>query len=364
MKKILVIEDENSLREDIIEILTYENFEVLGAENGTQGLSMAKKHLPDLILCDIMMPDIDGYGVLLELRSTPQTVNIPLIFLTAKTSRADMRQGMELGADDYVTKPFTQPELLAAIQTRLRKQAQLTLEYERRLETLRDNVIHALPHEFRTPLTGILGYTHMLIEEANNLTPKQILQMAQGIEKSTRRVHRLAENYLLYAQLEILSMDTQRRAALRSEKMEITETMLRDIATKKAKEYDRSGDLQINAQTANVAIVGENLEKILSELLDNAFKFSSSGSSVTVDALPVDGFFSLRIGNRGRGMTAEQINSVGAYMQFDRRIYEQRGLGLGLVIAQRLAELHQGELSIASVPEQQTSVTVRLQLAD
>ena len=121
MITILVIEDVEALREEIMETLSYEGFGVLGAENGLVGVQIAKTYLPNLIICDIAMPELDGYGTLMALRQEPKTSMIPFIFLTAMTEKADMRQAMQLGADDYLTKPFTSAELLGAIASRLQK---------------------------------------------------------------------------------------------------------------------------------------------------------------------------------------------------------------------------------------------------
>jgi diguanylate cyclase len=121
MTTILVIEDVEALREEIMETLSYEGFDVLGAENGVVGLQIAKTYLPNLIICDIAMPELDGFGTLVALRQEPKTSMIPFIFLTAMTEKADMRQAMKLGADDYLTKPFTSEELLGAIASRLQK---------------------------------------------------------------------------------------------------------------------------------------------------------------------------------------------------------------------------------------------------
>ena len=121
MTTILVIEDVESLREEILETLSYEGFDVLGAENGIVGVQMAKTYIPDLIICDIAMPELDGYGTLVALREEPKTSMLPFIFLTAMTEKGDMRQAMQLGADDFLTKPFTSSELLGAIASRLQK---------------------------------------------------------------------------------------------------------------------------------------------------------------------------------------------------------------------------------------------------
>ena len=124
MKKILIIEDNQDVRENIAEILELSNYDVVTAENGKTGLKLAGELLPDLIICDVMMPELDGFGVLRILGQNPITSHIPFIFLTAKTEKSDFRKGMSLGADDYITKPFDDVELLNAIEVRLRKHEQ------------------------------------------------------------------------------------------------------------------------------------------------------------------------------------------------------------------------------------------------
>ncbi len=129
MKKILVIEDWAETRNFFVECLKAEGFYAIGAKNGLIGVQRAQEHLPDLITCDIMMPQLDGYGVLTTLRTDPITAMIPFIFLSAKATKAELRFGMDLGADDYLTKPCTVEELLGAIAARLEKQAALQQRY-------------------------------------------------------------------------------------------------------------------------------------------------------------------------------------------------------------------------------------------
>ncbi|WP_343328408.1 response regulator [Polaribacter staleyi] len=121
MKKILLIEDDVVLRENTSELLELSNYEVVNAANGKIGVQVAKETLPDIIVCDIMMPELDGYGVLEALTKNESTQHIPFIFLSAKTERKDVRKGMDLGADDYITKPFSEDELISAIESRLAK---------------------------------------------------------------------------------------------------------------------------------------------------------------------------------------------------------------------------------------------------
>jgi len=134
--KLLLIEDNNDMRENTAEILELANYEVLTASNGKEGVSMAKANKPELIICDIMMPELDGYQVFYILSKDPNTSTIPFIFLTAKADKKDMRKGMNLGADDYLTKPFEEMELLDAIESRLKKKQVIDVEFEQTLESL------------------------------------------------------------------------------------------------------------------------------------------------------------------------------------------------------------------------------------
>ena len=177
--KILVIEDVHALRSDMIEMLRLEGYDVAGAENGVTGLEMAQAFQPDLVLCDIMMPVLDGYGVLQGMRSEPNLRTIPFIFLTAKSDRTDVRRGMGLGADDYLTTPVENEELLAAIRARLNQRETIEEMTESKLTQLRQSITTALPHELRTPLNAIIGFSDMLMVEAPHITPSQVLEWAE-----------------------------------------------------------------------------------------------------------------------------------------------------------------------------------------
>jgi CRP-like cAMP-binding protein len=136
MKTILIIEDNTDVRENTAEILELANYKVLQAENGRLGVEIAQKMKPDLIICDIMMPVLDGYGVIHLLNKNAETASIPFIFLTAKSERTDFRKGMEMGADDYISKPFDDIELLKAVEGRLKKNEILKAEFSKNVEGL------------------------------------------------------------------------------------------------------------------------------------------------------------------------------------------------------------------------------------
>ena len=143
MKKILLIEDNLEMRENTSEILELANYEVITAENGRKGVKAAQDHKPELIICDIMMPELDGYGVLHILSKDPATATIPFVFLTAKADRNDFRKGMNLGADDYITKPFDEAELLNAVESRLKKTEALKKEFSRDAQGLENFIREA-----------------------------------------------------------------------------------------------------------------------------------------------------------------------------------------------------------------------------
>src|SRR5579871_1556443 len=360
MKKILIIDDEEWLREMMLLALRQRDFQVIEAENGERGIEIARKELPDLILCDVNMDKVDGYLTLSSLRSEPTTASIPFILMTGLADQAGMRHGMELGADDYLPKPFTIEALYAAVDARLKKAKTVREEAERKLADLRDNISMMLPHEMRTPLNGILAYGEILAADAQSMPPKEIAEMGQVIYDSGKRLERLIENFLIYAQLELLNSDPQNLHNVLRKQTPTPVPVIEKHARDQAAQSKRSGDLVLETTNIPMPISSEYLGKIVEELVQNAFKFSSSGSRVRVTLADSDQFVALIVSDHGRGFSTEHITKVGAYMQFDRKMHEQQGLGLGLTIVRRLTELHGGTLAIQSEKGAGTSVSVRL----
>jgi len=365
MPKILVIEDADPLRNDIVEMLGFEGFDVRGADNGRAGVDVAREYHPELIVCDIMMPELDGYEVLETLREDGKTASIPFIFLTAKTDRSDIRYGMGLGADDYLTKPFMANELLDTIRARLRRHDTFSEIAERQVQELRESIITALPHELRTPLNTIMGFSEMLATEAPRLKPDEITKWSMHIQESGKRLNHLLENYLMYARVETLRVDHAQVDELRRQSSEPTAVILM-MAEQKAVFYNRKSDLDttsIPAELPYIAISEQDMSKIIEELVDNAFKFSKAGTPVSIMVGQDEKCFVLKISDKGRGMTQEQIGQVGAHIQFDRFLHEQQGVGLGLTIVKNLVEIYGGSIMLSDENNEGTTVTVKLPLA-
>ncbi|MBD2248716.1 response regulator [Nostoc sp. FACHB-888] len=245
MKKLLVIEDEAPVRANILELLKAKNFNTNEAENGHIGVQMALEHLPYLIICDVMMPGLDGYGVFNTLRQNSLTATIPFIFLTAKADTADLRMGMSLGADDYLTKPFRARELLQTITTRLEKQAILKKQQAQRLDQLRSSITLSLPHELRTPLNGIIGLSEVMIDHFDSLSPTESLEMLEDIRASGNRLHRLIQNFLLYAEFELVKTDSERVTFFRSHQTLCANKIIAEQAILKARFVNREADLYL-----------------------------------------------------------------------------------------------------------------------
>lgn len=359
MKRVLVIDDTPEILEVISECLTYQGLETVVARDGTSGIALAQKHPPDLIICDVNMPGLDGYSVLMALRKIEVTATVPFIFLTGVADKIHVRRGMELGADDYLTKPFTQKELKAAVAARLEKQAELQRQADRRLDELRGSLTLALPHELRTPLNGILGLAGILIEDYANCTPNEVLATAQDIHSSAERLHHLIENFLVFAQIQLLV--TERKSLADGDWLPVSgRDVIPEIAMAVARRYRREADLLLELGDVAFNVPGEKLRKIIGESLDNAFKFSAPGKQVKVATRETeDGRSELVIEDHGRGMTAEQIAKIGPHIQFERQLYEQQGAGLGLIISKRMTELLGGDFEVVSVPGAGTAIHAR-----
>jgi len=363
MQKILIIDDDAMLREVTAQVLETHGFTVIQAHDGESGLELAQKHSPRLIICDVSMPKFDGFWTLAELRKNPLTASIPFIFLTGQEDRAHMRQGMDLGADDYITKPVTSKELLAAVESRLQKHDVMIQEAEKKLEELRLSVSLSIPHEMRTPLFGILGFSEILRTDPESLSAADIQEMGENIHRSATRLHHVLENFLVYAQLELMASDPEKQRMLTSVQTTATYALIEHLATELAQRHDRSSDLTVEGTDCPVALSSDYLAKICTETIDNAFKFSKKGSPVRVSMDKQGEYCRIVIRDSGTGMSRDQIGNIGGYMQFERRIREQQGTGLGLAIARRLSQLHGGGLTIESEPNQHTRVIIDLPVA-
>ncbi len=355
MKTILVIEDEQELRESISEMLNFEGYQVITASDGLEGVSQAREHIPDLILCDILMPRMNGYEVLGELKKDLTTAMIPFIFLTALSDQKKIRQGMNTGADDYIVKPFLRKELLEAIESRMHKSDLFKGYADQNLEKLRRNIISFLPHELVTPLNSIISFGEIIKDHASVLSTSELSEMGDFIFQSGKRFYDLVQKYLLYIRFAV-----NKQSGEPGQSCVNTHSVISSAATQLAESCQRQEDLTTDIQDIPLAISEEELHIMVRELTDNAFKFSIPGEKVNISGYTADDYFELTVKDQGRGISKDTIRQIGAFMQFDREKYEQQGIGLGLFLVRQIAELHQGGIEIESDPQHGTRVSVRI----
>jgi len=344
--KILIIEDEPAVRATLQDVLELNGHEVLAAEDGVVGVKLAEQS-PDFIFCDMAMPRLDGLGVLAAIRQMPGVRDVPFVFLTAFAERGRQREGMGQGADDYITKPFSERDILDAIAARTQrhrglreKVAALTEQHQRE--------IHAhWSHELLTPLNAVIGGLDLIEPDVDRISPAELKELLAFIREGARRQERLARKLIRYFGL------AQMLQAPPPATRERCPAALAIIvgAEAAAREANRPDALTVTTGGGDVASRDALLRDAVQEVVANALAFSPPGSPVTVKSWVRDGFHRIEITDQGPGLTAEQRAQVGPFTQFEREKREQQGLGLGLAIAQATAKLAGGELTLEPGPD-------------
>ncbi|MBX2930920.1 MAG: response regulator [Chitinophagaceae bacterium] len=360
--KILVIEDEGNIRENIQELLEAKGYLVHSSPNGKQGILDAIDFRPHLILCDIMMPKMDGFKVLEYIRKTSVVQNVPFIFLTAKIDRTDIRQEMELGADDYLTKPFSSKDLIASIETRLKKQQKIIDEYSKVKHELDTTVFATYYHEFNTPLHGIIGGINLLLNARESFNDTQVQELLYSILKSGLRLNHSLANLMLYEEIKRAEVHTELLSMFNSGNTSgnWASRIQTEIEAIAKEVYNRPDDLIFNMQSIDVHISPEYLLRIIVELTDNAFKFSTKGQQVTVTGKVANYNYIIEVKDEGKGFVIKDTETITPFKQFNRSKFEQQGLGIGLYLVKKLVEFNSGDLKINSKENEGPTVTITL----
>jgi K+-sensing histidine kinase KdpD len=361
-ERILLINRDRTTINRILTITENSQYKVALADSIHVALQSISQNLPDLILCEISLPEIDAYRLLNELKKDLNAASIPIIVLTEELNFLEWRRIMELGADDYLNKFCTNTDLLKAISTRLTKKRAYEIKIKQDLDELRNNINLALPHEFKTALTGIITPADFLLNQLEKIELSTIYEMVNCINVSGKRLNRIVHNFLFYAELELINRDREKIEQLQSARTHLGGKILQNIAIAQAKQQEREIDLYLEIEEFTVNINQKHLLKILEELLDNALKFSKRGTPIRISIkIPKNkNYFLISLSDRGRGMREQQVAAIGAHMQFERDIYEQQGCGLGLAIVKRIVEIYQGKLKIRSILNEGTIINICL----
>ncbi|MBC7473662.1 MAG: response regulator [Candidatus Sericytochromatia bacterium] len=344
MYKIVIIEDDDVIRENLYDILNHHSFLVEAFDDGSLALKSIKENLPDLILCDIMMPKISGYEILKNIQESNEFKSIPFIFLTAKVETADMRLGMNMGADDYLTKPFTTKDLITTINLRLEKVENQKKEELKTLKHKLDNLNKIIGHEYNTPLNGIIGLSDLLLSSFDNFDKTEIHKYIECIKESGIRLKdtndKLIDFISYLNDIKTLAPDIISIKELK----EITINILKDAS----KKNNRISDLNIlnidRSYKGFIAFPTNYLIKIIKEITANAFKFSSAYTPITLDFLIIDKhYISINIINHG----VLDYTSKGSLPKINNYENGETDFGVGLFIINRLCAIQNCSFSIA-----------------
>jgi two-component system sensor histidine kinase/response regulator len=375
---ILLVDDIPSNLNFLSDVLSREGFGIIVATSGQEALATARRELPDLILLDIAMPHPDGYEVSMELKKDPSTREIPVIFITAVAEQEDIIRGFEVGAVDYIMKPFNCAELIARVKTQLELRSKtqqlqsinmhleelvrqrthelqnsnrnlselndkLKLAYEEltRLHKIKNEFIRHINHELRTPLQGIHGFTQILEDVTESPEQKEYLH---AINKLVNRLVQLAEISLLFTEI-------------RSEnyKLELEDINLNEFI-KSLSVHNNIPQRIIITRLSDMRVIIKADHKLLSTclnlVLDNAIKFSPENSPITISvSRSENGKAMLEITDQGPGFSKKAIESLFELFSADNLQYKTEGFGIGLATAKLILNTLSAEMKVSNLPD-------------
>lgn len=360
MPRILIIEDDPIYREMVDEVLTDEGFDTDLAENGLEGIDKARALNPDLIISDVVMEGADGYKVLSVLRNEPSTASIPVIMMTGWSSKGGQRQGMSMGADDYLSKPFNATELLDAINAQLKKKERRVSGMTRTSSAHEAGISVLLPAEVGRPLQTIQGTASILSAAGTDLTMDEVRGMGVQLARAAWRIQRATDNFVLYHQLLTLEKDEGERKKLRANTVTGVGQRIQNRVLNMIQARGRSNDVSFEMNDGALPMDGAFVDRVVDELVDNALKFSTPGDPIRIVCAFSPSRFGLSVTDHGLGMSDDQLARVDAFVQHSVLEEGRAGLGLGLAIVRKIAHLHGGGLSIKSKVGEKTRVSVEL----
>lgn len=372
---LLIVEDDTLLLSSMQEILELREYDVLTAENGRQALDVMDHEdtpTPDLIVSDIMMPYIDGHEFLKKVRAREEWLTIPFIFLTAKGEKEDIREGKQMGVDDYLVKPFDPPDLLVAIDNKLenlrRYQRAKHNEMNAVIDDVKEQIVTLLNHEMRTPLSLIVGYSDMLNSfSLEEMSVEEIRIFLQGVYSGAERLRRLIENFIFLVELN--SGDCAKTYEWRSYKLDSLDGIINTAYTQIMSDETINLDCTIDIAPNLPQVHGdkEYLTVIIRELLSNACKFSGKSSTKPIElkVARVDNEVCISVKDYGIGIASQYLDDIWKiFFQIERKQDEQQGAGSGLTLVKSFVDLHNGRVDVTSMPDEGSTFYVYLPVAD
>ncbi|MGD2086579.1 MAG: hybrid sensor histidine kinase/response regulator [Candidatus Aminicenantes bacterium] len=354
---IFIVEDVPRNLQVLFHILKKEEYRIAAASDGRQALDMIPEARPDLILLDVMMPEMDGFEVCRQLKKNPVTLDIPIIFLTAKTEGTDIVKGFERGAVDYVTKPFNPAELLARVKTHL--ELKFSREELSDLVIARDKFFSIIAHDLRNPLQNLILTSELLRHSFDSLDEEEIKQYIQRFNDNANQMSTLLETLLDWSRVQRGTMELNR------EKINLAALAAENIALLKENALKKNITVSCQIQNHTYAFADKNMMgTVIRNLVSNAVKFTHPGGEVKITAnhASTDNFIEITVSDNGVGIKEEDIPGlfrIDVYKK-TRGTANEKGTGLGLILCKEFIEKNNGSIKVVSTPGQGSDFTFTL----
>lgn len=360
MNRVLIVDDNKLVRRMLRRHLMKKEYDISEAENGAMALAEIEKTQPDLILLDVMMPGMDGFEVCKRLKQNPATSDIPVIFLTAKTEKDDIITGLELGAVDYVTKPFSNKELLTRVNTHLELKAArdtilLQREELKQANAAKDKFFSIISHDLSNLFYALIGFSSMLTEQLDNLSVEEKENFLQTILQSSEQGYSLLKNLLEWSRAQtgrITSKPTKLALkTLVADNLELSST------NAKAK------NITLVSSISDTVFADKNmLETVIRNLVSNAIKFTPVNGKVEILSEEKDGEVEISISDTGVGISPKDIEKLFRVDISHTTIGtgEEKGTGLGLILCKEFVEKNGGRIWVESEVGKGSQFHIRL----
>ncbi len=342
----ILIVDDNPLMTNVLRgLLASEQYQVYVAANGEEALALLTTKDVDVIVCDIMMPRMDGFQLHHAVRKTADYSHIPFVFLSALGESNDINRGLEVGADDYIVKPFEPQALLALVRGKVQRSKSLRNLSQEKYDAYRKRVIHTLSHEFRTPLVAINTGTELLLEQKKSLSETKIANLLEAIQRGGHRLEKLVNDFMLLQQIE--AGIAQRLFDTRKQVVKISEMVAQFVTNNRDDLEKQTFSINVidHAKDIKVCIYEIHIYDVLTRLVSNAVKFCREDKQIDLFICAHADDVVVEVRDRGIGIDVARVQeAMDVFGQLDREKLEQQGGGLGLAVAARYAQIQGGRL--------------------
>lgn len=354
-KKILIVDDDEVFLNSVAQLLKNKGYEVTTFTDVVSAITSLINTVPDIIISDIMMPGINGYEFCERVREQKEYSHIPFIFLTAKNEKADIRKSKEIGADDYITKPFDPDDLYAIIENKLRRIDEIKSAEQEEKDRLKREILGSLSHEFRTSVTMIKGFSDLIIRD-QSMDKEKLMHFLSIIKEESGRLESIIEDFLFLTQIELGKLELLKRD------IDI-ETLVVNTAEKYRKRIEAGGlilNIDIQPSLPKISIDSIKIENALERLISNAIQFTDTGS-ITIRVERKDELIGITVEDTGKGIPKKELKKIfEKFYQSDRMKKRHRGLGIGLSIVKGIVEAHGGSIKVESEEGKGSKFTIWL----